>query len=64
MPIEIFPEWLQTISKLTLTYHVNQLVTTFTKNAQLNWQSLIIVLGYAIIVVALALMIKNNTEVK
>lgn len=47
MPIEIFPEWLQTISKLTLTYHVNQLVTTFTKNAQLNWQSLIIVLGYA-----------------
>lgn len=64
MPIETFPEWMQTISKLTPTYHVNQLVTTFAKNAQLNWQSLIIVLGYAIIVAALALMIKNNTEVK
>nr|WP_205397492.1 ABC transporter permease [Streptococcus lutetiensis] len=64
MPIETFPEWMQTISKLTPTYHVNQLVTTFAKNAQLNWQSLIIVLVYAIIVAALALMIKNNTEVK
>ncbi|SDQ04380.1 ABC-2 type transport system permease protein [Streptococcus equinus] len=64
MPIETFPEWMQTISKLTPTYHVNHLVTTFAKTAQLNWQSLIIVLGYAIIVAALALLIKNNTEVK
>ena len=64
MPIETFPEWMQKLAKVTPIYHVNTLVTDFAKNAQLNWQSLIIVLGYAIIVAALALMIKNNTEVK
>ena len=64
MPIENFPDWMQTISKLTPTYHVNQLVTKFAQNNQLTWQSLIIVLSYAIIIAALALMIKNKTEVK
>ncbi|SDO70323.1 ABC-2 type transport system permease protein [Streptococcus sp. 45] len=64
MPIETFPEWMQKLAKVTPIYHVNILVTDFAKNAQLNWQSLIIVLGYAIIIAALALMIKNKTEVK
>lgn len=64
MPIETFPEWMQKLAKVTPIYHVNILVTDFAKNAQLNWQSLIIVLGYAIIIAALALMIKNKIEVK
>ena len=64
MPIETFPGWIQTISKLTPTYHVNQLVTQFVQNNQFAWQSLIIILSYAIIIAALALMIKNKTEVK
>lgn len=64
MPIETFPVWIQTISKLTPTYHVNQLVTQFVQHNQFAWQSLIIILSYAIIIAALALMIKNKTEVK
>ncbi|QMS96852.1 ABC transporter permease [Streptococcus equinus] len=64
MPIETFPGWIQTISKLTPTYHVNQLVTQFVQKNQFAWQSLIIILSYAIIIAALALMIKNKTEVK
>lgn len=64
MPIETFPSWIQTISKLTPTYHVNQLVTQFVQNNHFAWQSLIIILSYAIIIAALALMIKNKTEVK
>ncbi|MCO4592868.1 ABC transporter, permease protein [Streptococcus infantarius subsp. infantarius] len=64
MPIETFPEWMQKLAEVTPIYHVNILVTDFAKNAQLNWQSLIIVLGYAIIIAALALMIKNKIEVK
>lgn len=64
MPIETFPEWMQKLAKVTPIYHVNILVTDFAKNAQLNWQSLIIVLGYAIIIATLALMIKNKIEVK
>lgn len=64
MPIENFPEWLQEISKVTPLYHVNQLVTQFAQKGQVNGKSLIIVFSYAIIITALALRIKNKTEVK
>lgn len=55
---------MQKISKVTPVYHVNQLVTQFAQKGQVNGQSLIIILGYVIIIAALALMIKNKTEVK
>lgn len=64
MPIENFPDWMQKISKVTPVYHVNQLVTQFAQKGQVNGKSLIIILGYVIIIAALALMIKNKTEVK
>lgn len=64
MPISLFPDWMQSISKVTPTYHVNQLVEIYAQKSQINWTSLLIVLGYAIIIAGLALFIKNKTEVK
>ena len=64
MLIEEFPDWMQKISKVTPVYHVNQLVTQFAQKGQVNGKSLIIILGYVIMIAALALMIKNKTEVK
>lgn len=63
MPIENFPDWMQKISKVTPVYHVNQLVTQFAQKGQVNGESLIIILVYVIIIAALALRIKNQTEV-
>lgn len=63
MPISIFPKWMQQISKLTPTYHVNQLVTKFAEKTQMQWQSLLIVLAYAIMMIIIALAIKQRKEV-
>ncbi|MDQ0223254.1 ABC transporter permease [Streptococcus moroccensis] len=63
MPIETFPKWLQNISKLTPTYHVNQVVVQYAKDGDLLWKSLGIVLIYAIIISGIALAIKHRTEV-
>lgn len=63
MPISIFPKWMQHISKLTPTYHVNELVTKFADKTQIQWQSLIIVFAYAIIMMIIALAIKQRKEV-
>ncbi|RLU56429.1 ABC transporter permease [Streptococcus iniae] len=62
MPISLFPNWVQTISKLTPTYHVNQLITQFAKSGSLNWQSLLLVISYAIIVITIALWLKRQKE--
>ncbi|EGJ28252.1 ABC transporter permease [Streptococcus porcinus] len=63
MPISVFPKWMQYISKLTPTYHVNQMVTKFAEKTQLKWQSLLIVFAYAIIMMIIALVIKQRREV-
>lgn len=63
MPIETFPKWLQNISKLTPTYHVNQVVVQYAKDGDLLWKSFGIVLIYAIIISGIALAIKHRTEV-
>lgn len=64
MPIEIFPDWMQTISKITPTYHVNQVVTTFAEKGELLGKNLLIVLAYAIIIAVIALVVKEKSEVK
>ncbi|VTS16468.1 ABC-2 type transporter [Streptococcus porcinus] len=63
MPISIFPKWMQDISKLTPTYHVNQMVTKFAEKTQMQWQSLLIIFAYAIIMMIIALAIKQRKEV-
>ncbi|VTS41283.1 ABC-2 type transporter [Streptococcus pseudoporcinus] len=63
MPISTFPSWMQKISKLTPTYHVNKLVTQFADKLEVNGKSLLIILGYAIIVILIALAIKRRKEV-
>lgn len=63
MPISIFPKWMQQVSKLTPTYHVNELVKTFADKTHIQWQSLLIVFAYAIIMMIIALAIKQRKEV-
>ncbi|CRH89883.1 ABC-type transport system involved in multi-copper enzyme maturation%2C permease component [Chlamydia trachomatis] len=64
MPIEAFPGWLQSISKWTPLYHVNQFVVQFAQNGSFLWKSFASVIVYAIIIAGLALWIKGKTEVK
>ncbi|KHD44119.1 ABC transporter permease [Streptococcus hongkongensis] len=63
MPISTFPKWMQAISKVTPTYHVNQVVTHFADKGSILWNSLLIVISYAIIIVILAIWIKQKKEV-
>lgn len=64
MPISLFPDWVQAISKITPTYHVNQVVTTFAQKGELLGKNLLIVLAYAIIIAVIALVVKEKSEVK
>ena len=64
MPITMFPDWVQSISKVSPIYHVNQLAVNFAQKGQLTWNSLFMTLAYAIIVAGLALFIKQKQEVE
>lgn len=64
MPVRTFPDWLQSISKLTPTYHANFLVTNFLEKGNVSLTSLVFILLYAMILVGLALFIKKKTEVR
>ncbi|MGT2933503.1 ABC transporter permease [Streptococcus catagoni] len=63
MPVSTFPAWMQRISKLTPTYHVNQVITEFAGKGDIKWQSLFIVAGYAIMVMIIALWIQERKDV-
>ncbi|WP_029186349.1 ABC transporter permease [Streptococcus suis] len=62
MPVSLFPDWVQRICKLMPSYHVNQLVTTYAQEGDFLWKSLLIVLGYAIIFLGIALAIHRKSE--
>ncbi|TCD46737.1 ABC transporter permease [Streptococcus sp. X16XC17] len=64
IPISVFPDWMQVISKITPTYHANQVVTTFAEKGELLGKSLLIVFAYAIIIGVVALVVKEKSEVK
>ena len=54
MPVSSFPDVMQTLAKLTPTYHFNELlITYFDKN--FSYQSLLILIFYAMIVSAISL---------
>ncbi len=62
MPVSLFPDWVQRICKLMPSYHVNQLVTTYAQEGDFLWKSLLIVLGYAIIFLGIALVLNRKSE--
>lgn len=64
MPVHTFPEWVQKICRLTPSYHVNQLIVTYAQNSEFLWKSLLIVLGYAIIFLVIALFFSRKSQVK
>lgn len=63
-PISMFPSWVQNISKITPSYHVNQIVTNFASSGVLGVKSLLIVMAYVIIITSFAITIKKKREVK
>ena len=63
MPVSMFPDIMQKIGKLTPTYHLNNLVTSYIEK-DFSTQSLLILVGYAIIVLVIALAVGKKLEVK
>ena len=44
------------------SYHVNQLATTYAQEGDFLWESLLIVLGYAIIFLGITLVMNRKSE--
>lgn len=63
MPITMFPTWVQSISKVTPMYYVNQLLITFAQKSTILWKPFCIILSYAIILLIVALVIQKKKEV-
>ena len=62
MPVQSFPDFMQKIAKLMPTYHFNNLIISYFEK-DFSIQSLLILLGYAIIVLVLVLLIEKKLEV-
>ncbi|MBE7355337.1 ABC transporter permease [Staphylococcus haemolyticus] len=63
-PVSTFPDWMQTIAKLTPTYHLRHLALEFGKGNGFNVQSFIILGIYSIIFLIIALLINKRKEVE
>ncbi|MGX9445965.1 ABC transporter permease [Staphylococcus haemolyticus] len=63
-PVSTFPDWMQTIAKLTPTYHLRHLALEFGKGNGFNVQSFIILGIYSIIFLIIALLINKSKEVE
>ncbi|MGT2928942.1 ABC transporter permease [Streptococcus dentasini] len=63
MPVQTFPDFMQKLAKVTPTYHLNNLLISYFKD-DFSIQSLFILLGYAIIVLMIALAVGKKLEVK
>ena len=61
-PMESFPDWLQRVTKVTPTHHVLRLLTSY-YDGEFSWQSLAILVGYAIIFLGLTALIKKRMDV-
>ncbi|WP_164682410.1 ABC transporter permease [Streptococcus hyointestinalis] len=48
MPLSMFPDWLQAISKCTPTYHFYHLVTSYLKNGTIINTSFFVLIAYAL----------------
>lgn len=63
MPVQTFPDFMQKLAKVTPTYHLNNLLISYFKD-DFSLKSLLILLGYAIIVLVIALAVGKKLEVK
>ena len=48
MPLTMFPDWLQAVSKCTPTYHFYHLVTSYLKNGTIINTSFFVLIAYAL----------------
>lgn len=63
MPVQTFPDFMQKIAKFTPTYHLNNLFISYFKD-NFSVRFLFILVGYAIIVLTIALAVGKKLEVK
>ena len=63
-PLTMFPKWLQSIGKLTPSYQLMQVVSSYLEHHQFNGKAALIVLIYTILVSILVLQLKKRIEVK
>lgn len=61
-PVDSFPTWLQSFSKLFPTYHYLNLITAY-YGGQFAWDSLVILMIYGIITLGIVAMIKKRQDV-
>lgn len=63
-PLSQFPTFLQKIGKFMPTHHIRELTLHYLKNHEILWQSVSILIGYAIIVIVITFFIKRKIEIK
>lgn len=63
-PINQFPATLQKIGKMMPTHHIRELVINYITKDTITYNSMFIIIGYAVVFTTLALVIKRKIEVK
>ena len=63
-PLTMFPDWLQPIGKLTPSYQLMQVVSSYLEHHDWNVSAMLIVLAYTIFFSILVLQLKKRIEVK
>ena len=63
-PLTMFPDWLQPIGKLTPSYQLMQVVSSYLEHHNWNLSAMLIVLVYTIFFSILVLQLKKRIEVK
>lgn len=63
-PLTMFPDWLQPIGKLTPSYQLMQVVSSYLEHHDWNISAMLIVLAYTIFFSILVLQLKKRIEVK
>ncbi|WP_164828407.1 ABC transporter permease, partial [Streptococcus sp. DD11] len=63
-PITMFPDWIQFIGKLTPSYQLMQVVSTYLEHHSWNGSAILITLAYTAAISLLILQLKKRIEVK
>lgn len=63
-PLTMFPKWLQPIGKLTPSYQLMQIVSSYLEHREFNAIAALIVLVYTVGVILVVLQLKKRIEVK
>ncbi|GEP84564.1 ABC transporter permease [Staphylococcus piscifermentans] len=62
-PIKLFPNWLQTIAHWTPTYHLKNVVFSYTTTHSISWYSFGVLFIYSILFLIIAFYIQQKTDV-